>query len=71
MSRKTFEGIVESGEIKLKDKVPLPDHTKVLVVVTDSQTVQTARLVSPRLAHPEQAADFEMEVIEEAPDAGI
>ena len=26
---------------------------------------------SPRLAHPEQAADFEKEVIEESPDGGL
>ncbi|HZS46673.1 MAG TPA: antitoxin AF2212-like protein [Blastocatellia bacterium] len=32
---KTFEGIVESGEIKLKSKVPLPDNTKVIIVVPD------------------------------------
>jgi hypothetical protein len=29
-----------------------------------------ARVYSPRLAHPEQAADFEMEV-REVPDAGV
>ncbi|MCC7354333.1 MAG: hypothetical protein IT330_11300 [Anaerolineae bacterium] len=49
----TFEGIVEHGQIKLK--------TKVYVVVPDMQVEQTARIASPRLAHPEQAGDFEME----------
>jgi hypothetical protein len=71
MSSKTFDGIVESGEIKLKNKVPLPDNTRVIIVVPDFQVPQSGRLVSPRLKYPKQAADFEMEVIEEAVDAGL
>ena len=67
----TLEGVVEHGQIKLKANIPLPDNTKVYVVIPDLQIEQSARLVSPRLAHPAQAADFEMEVSEEPGDAGI
>jgi hypothetical protein len=30
-----------------------------------------ARIFSPRLAHPEQAVDFEMDIIKESPDASV
>ena len=65
MSAETFEGVVEQGQIKLNSGVRLPDGTKVLVVVPDIEIEETGvHLRSPRLAHPEQSADFEMEVVE-------
>jgi hypothetical protein len=71
MSVKTFEGFVEKGQIKLKSPVNLPDQTRVFIVVPDAEVEQTAHLHSPRLAHPEQAADFVMEVVETSPDASL
>jgi hypothetical protein len=67
----TFEGVVEEGRIRLKTSVRLPDNTKVYVVVPAIQIERSAHIFSPRLAHPEQAADFELEVIQESPDASI
>ncbi len=65
MSATTFEGVVERGQIRLNSDVRLPDGTKVYIVVPDIEIEETGvRLHSPRLARPEQAADFEMEVIE-------
>jgi len=71
MSVITLEGIVEHGKIRLKTKVRLPDNTKVYVVVPGVEVEQIARIFSPRLAHPEQAVDFKMEVIEEDSHASI
>ncbi|HLF25250.1 MAG TPA: hypothetical protein VJG32_02845 [Anaerolineae bacterium] len=67
----TFEGIVEQNRIRLTGNVRLPENTKVYVVVPDLQVAQVAHIFSPRLAHPDQAADFTMEVVEESPDAGV
>jgi hypothetical protein len=67
----TFEGVVDHGQIRLKTNIRLPEETKVYVVVPDIQIEQVARIFSPRLAHPEQAADFKMEIVEEPPDAGL
>ena len=67
----TFEGVVDHGQIRLKTNIRLPEKTKVYVVVPDIQIEQVARIFSPRLAHPEQAADFKMEIVEEPPDAGL
>jgi hypothetical protein len=67
----TLEGIIEHGQLKLTTPIPLPDHTKVSVLISDQQQELRARLVSPRLAHPEQAADFQMEVIEDPGDADV
>jgi len=65
MSATTFEGVVEHGQIKLDSDVRLPDGTKVYVVVPGIELEQKAvHLHSPRLAHPEQAADFDLEIIE-------
>ena len=65
MSAETFEGVVEQGQIKLNSDVRLPDGTKVFIVVPDIEIEEAGvHLHSPRLARPEQSADFEMEVVE-------
>lgn len=61
----TYEAIVENGQIRLPAAVNLPDRTKVFVVVPDAPVAAQFRIVSPRLVHPEQAADFVKEVIAE------
>ena len=71
MGVRTFEGIVEQGQIRLPATVRLPEKAKVYVVIPDLEVQTTAFIGSPRLVHPEQAADFEKEVIEEPPDAGV
>jgi len=45
--------------------VRLPEHAKVYVLVPDFDVVEGHRMISPRLAHPAEADDFQMEVIEE------
>lgn len=37
MKTTTYEGTVENGQIKLRDTVHLPDHTRVFVVVPVSE----------------------------------
>lgn len=65
MSASTFEGVVEQGQIKLDSDIRLPEGTKVYVVVPGIQIEEKGvGLHSPRLAHPEQSADFELEIIE-------
>ncbi len=71
MSIVTLEGIVEGGQIRLATNVRLPESTKVYIVVPGFEVQQVAHLSSPRLARPEQASDFTMEVVEEEPDAGV
>jgi len=68
---RTFEGIVEQGQIRLLATVRLPEKAKVYVVIPDVEVQTVAFIGSPRLVHPEQAADFKKEVIEEPPDAGV
>jgi hypothetical protein len=71
MSVVTLEAIVEDGQIRLPGNVRLPDRTKVYVVIPGLEVERTAHIVSPRLARPEQAADFALEIIEAEPDAGL
>ena len=71
MGVRTFEGIVEQGQIRLPATVRLPEKAKVYVVIPDVEIQTVAFIGSPRLVHPEQAADFKKEVIEELPDAGV
>lgn len=61
----TLEGIVENGQIRLPGDVRLPEKAKVYVVVPEMEERRIAYIASPRLAHPEQAKDFEMQVFEE------
>jgi hypothetical protein len=67
----TFEGVVEQGRIRLKADVHLPEKTKVYVIIPEMQIERSVRIFSPRLAHPEQAADFELEIVEESTDASV
>jgi hypothetical protein len=67
----TYEGTVENGQIKLSEPVHLPEHTKVYVVVPGVETPSTIHIYSPRLANPQQAVDFTMDVSEGPPDAGL
>jgi hypothetical protein len=65
MSAEMFEGVVEQGQIKLSSDVRVPGGTKVYIVVPGVEIEEKGvRAHSPRLARPEQAADFEMEVVE-------
>lgn len=67
----TFEGFVENGQIRLSDSARLPEKAKVYVVVPDVEATSAAYIGSPRLVHREQAADFEKEIVEDDPHAGL
>ena len=66
-----FEGIIENGQIRLTTEINLPEKTKVYVIVPGFAAKKRGHVYSPRLAHPEQAADFKKEVVEELPNAGV
>jgi hypothetical protein len=70
MAQLTFEGFVEDGQIRLKEEVHLPEKTKVYVIVPEGGGHPT-HFPSPRLAHPEQASHFVLEMIEDDPNAGV
>jgi hypothetical protein len=67
----TVEGIVENGQIRLRDNVTLPEHTKVYVVIPDVAMAPQAHIHSPHLVHPEHAADFAKQIIEVPADADL
>jgi len=71
MASLTVEGVVENGQIRLTDGVTLPERAKVYVVVPGVEIGPQVRLYSPRLAHPEQAADFAKQIIEAPADAEL
>lgn len=71
MSVTTIEGVVENGQIRLPASVRLPERARVYVIVPDTEVSPIAYVGSPRLAHPEQASDFEKVVVEENPDAEL
>ncbi|MBK6426726.1 MAG: hypothetical protein IPF82_11185 [Blastocatellia bacterium] len=71
MKLTTYEATVENGLIKLPDDARLPDHTRVYVVVPDAVDIEGLRILSPRLADPETAADFVLDVTPESRDAGV
>jgi hypothetical protein len=67
----TYEGVVENGHVTLPPDADIPEKTRVYVLVPDVEPKRTLYIASPRLVHPEQAKDFEMQVIEDTTDAGI
>ena len=68
-----YEATVENGQIKIVEPVRLPEHARVYVVVPEAPETAAPlfHVGSPRLARPEQAADFTMKVAEEPQDAGV
>lgn len=66
----TYEGIVENGHVTLPPDADIPDKTRVYVLVPDAAVYRKYKVMSPRLAHPEQAKDFELQVIDET-DANV
>ncbi len=71
MSVTTIEAIVENGQIRLPSSVRLPEKAKVYVLIPDVNLPSASYIGSPRLAHPEQAADFQKEVVEESSHASL
>ena len=71
MSVTTIEAIVENGQIRLPSSIHLPEKAKVYVLIPDVKMPEISYIGSPRLAHPEQAADFQKEVVEESSDASL
>ena len=67
----TYEGIVENGHVTLPPNADIHEKTRVYVLVPDAETRTTHYIASPRLVHPEQAKDFEKQVIEDITDAGV
>ena len=67
----SFEATVENGVIKLPEHVQLPEKTRVYVVIPGVDVQPGYYVGSPRLVHPEQAADFVKEVTEVHKDAGL
>lgn len=67
----TVEGVVENGQIRLRDNVVLPEHAKVYIVIPDVEPPPSAHIHSPRLVHPAQARDFVKQIIEVSADAEL
>jgi hypothetical protein len=69
MTVTTCEGVVENGKIRLKSNVRLPENAKAYVIVPDlKDKKKVVQILTPRLAHREQAAEFRMTVTEEKPN---
>lgn len=71
MSVVAVEGIVNHGLVRLPADVKLPENARVYVVVPIQAAPLQPHIVSPRLRHPQDAIDFQMEVIEEPADATL
>ena len=73
MAVTTYEGVVEKGKIRLKTGVKLPENAKVYVIIPDLKTEKrkVVQILTPRLAHREDAARFKMTVTDEKPNARI
>jgi predicted DNA-binding antitoxin AbrB/MazE fold protein len=63
MSNVALEGVVEKGVIRPVRPLGLAEGTKVYIVVPEIES-RPPTIESPRLVHPEQVADFRMEVSE-------
>jgi len=63
MSVVAMEGVIEKGVIRPVRPLGLAEGTKVYIVVPEPES-RAAAIESPRLVHPEQVADFRMEVSE-------
>lgn len=67
----TYESIIQNGRVRLTPSAEIPEETRVYVLVPDPETRPTMHVASPRLVHPEQAKDFELQVIEDPADISV
>jgi hypothetical protein len=67
----TYEATIENGQIRLSERVQLPERAKVYVVVPGVEEAPRFHIASPRLARPDLAVDFEKEVTEEPRNAPL
>ena len=68
MKSSLHEGRVENGDVTLLEEEDIPDENGVTVLLPDLDPQRTYKVMSPRLAHPEQAKDFEEQVIDGTQD---
>ena len=68
MAVSILEGVVEKGQIRLRNNVTLPENTKVYIVIPGFEDVSRAHIYSPRLVQPEKAVDFAKEIVEVSAD---
>jgi hypothetical protein len=66
-----IEGVVQSGIIRLRDDVSLPENTKVYVIITEQNEGWSGRIHTPRLANPKQSGDFRKQIVEPPVDAKL
>jgi hypothetical protein len=71
MKGTTYEATVQDGRVVLPEEAHIPDNTRVYVVVPEVDDVYCFRMMTPRLAHRDQAADFTMQVELEGDDARL
>ena len=66
---KTYEGVVENGQIRFNANVRLPENAHVFVVVLDAGVDRPHRVHSPKLVDSSQLKDFAKQVMELEDDA--
>ena len=66
----TYEGIVEDGHVTLLPNLHSRKNAG-LHIGARCRNAETFYVGSPRLVHPGQAKDFEMQVIEDTTDADV
>lgn len=71
MSVTTFECVVENGKIRLPADVRLPEKAKVYVIIPNGVISAPAYIASPRLVHPDQAKEFNLEMLEGLSNASV
>jgi hypothetical protein len=67
----THRGDAESKHVSFPADTVVAEQTLSEVVVLDDERLTAACVVSPHLADPGQARDFQKQVIEDATEAGV
>jgi hypothetical protein len=60
MKGTTYEATVQDGRVVLPEDAHIPDSTRVHVVVPEADDAHRVRMMTPRLVHRCEAADFTM-----------
>lgn len=61
-----IRGLVEDGQIRLREQVTLPEQTTVYVVIPEPLPARRGHIYSPRLTHREDAGAFIKQVLPSA-----
>jgi hypothetical protein len=71
MRKLAAQGMIENGCGELLSGTRVPEMERAYVLASDAEALLMRHIAGPHLVDPQQAMDFQMEVIENVTETGV